>query len=1029
MELNKPSFKYLFVFLLSVATLTAQTVSGTVSGADGNALSGANVMVEGTDMGASSNNDGSFSISGLSDGDYTLTASYIGYDSASVVVSVSGGQATNANLTLDSGNVRLNQVVVSASFKKELVTDAPASVEVFGADELSARGATTITDLLANRAGVETMKTGLESSNVTVRGFNGIFSGAIHTVVDNRWARAPVINAQLLQFMGPDDSDIERIEVVRGPASPMWGPDTQQGVIAMFTKSPFNQGSRVSLTVGERDYMKLYARVSHQWGARAATRLSVSHRSFNDWENADMPHTQAEANAQGHNYWEPATIRRGLGTPVYPFRSYGGDLDPYKDPVGGSPNDASFDFNPEATSVNMRTDIRPDLKSNLSFNFTALNVSAIEMTGVGRAYADDVMIYQGQVSYTRQDVLGGNLFLNLFTNVNDQKTTYNLSTGNIVYDQSSNVAIQLQHHVELSNGRSLVYGGDFLQRTPDTQGTINGKNEDIDDFDNIGAYFSFEKKWDNGVKFVGTGRMDSNNYLEEIGTSSVFAPKLALVWAPENVRGTFRLTYGQNIDLPGNFTKNLDIAVLGTNLVYGANGIDFTHPAFGGLPFQPDFQAKAMGSTTTGWTYDRDANGNLTFRTNWSPALGLDVNTNFSLNNPTVNGALWGVFAPVIGGGVLQSAQGAAWMAGFGAANAEGFVNATYAGTYNYYISLGADAATAAAAAAAAAAGVVADGSAAAYGAQQTGIAAADFMTLMGTAIPSIANLVLGPDLTVVDPDIEFGDYAVTKETTWTQTEIGYKGQISDNMTLSVDAYKLNIADYISGLGQISGYTIMAADGGSYVAALLTAMYGNDNLTNFVGALDANGYYGGADELAGLIAGQVAQLPMGSIAPSQSPYGGNIIIGYKQLTEDLDLSGLEATLNYFPSNDWNFYINMSLLSDSSLTGKDGGGRSTDINMNTPEFKLGGGMQYAGESSSYGMSLRYQGSYTATGFSGTSGEIPSFYTLGVNGKWNIDGLDGMSIGLSIDNITDVVHKETYLGPAMGRFTTLSVGYDL
>jgi len=1025
MKLNKSSFKYLFVCLLSVATLTAQTVSGTVSSADGNALSGANVMVEGTDMGASSNNDGSFSISGLSDGDYTLTASYIGYDSASVVVSVSGGQATNANLTLESGNVRLNQVVVSASFKKELVTEAPASVEVFGGDELEARGATTIADILANRAGVETMKTGLEGSNVTVRGFNGVFSGAIHTVVDNRWARPPVINAQLLQFVGPDDSDVERVELVRGPASPMWGPDTQQGVVAFFTKSPFNQGSRVAVTVGERDYMKLYARVAHQWGARAATRLTVSHRSFNDWD-ADMPHTQAEANAQGHNYWEPASIRRALQTPTYPFRSYGGEDDPYNDPVGGAPNDASYDFSPEATSVSMRTDIRPDLKSSLTFSAEAVNVSAIEMTGVGRAFADDASLYRAQMSYTRQDVAGGDLFFNLFTNWNDQPSTYNLSTGNIVYDQSSNVALQVQHNVELSNGQSIVYGGDVLQRTPDTRGTINGKNEDIDDFENIGAYFSYEKQWDN-VKFVGTGRVDSNNYLEDIGTSSVFAPKLALVWSPDDVRGTFRLTYGQNIDLPGNFTKNLDIAVLGTNLVYGANGIDFT--SLLGLPFQPDFQAKAMGSTTTGWTYDRDANGNLTYRSNWSTMLGLDVNTNFSLHDPTVNGAIWGVFAPVVGGGVLASAQGAAWMAGFGAAVAEGFVNATYAGTYNYYISLGADAATAAAAAAAAAAGVVADGSAAAYGAQQTGIAAADFMTLMGTAIPTIGNLVLGPNLNVVDPDVEFGDYAVTKETTWTQTEIGYKGQISDNMTLAVDVYKLNIADYVSGLSQISGYTIMAADGGSYVAALLTAMYGNDNLTNFVGALDANGAYGGADELAALIAGSVAQLPTGSIAPSQSPYGGNIVVGYKQLTEDLNLNGLEATLNYFPTNDWNFYINMSLLSDSSLTGKDGAGRSSDINMNTPEFKLGGGMQYAGESSSYGMSLRYQGSHIATGFASTSGEIPSFYTLGVNGKWNIDGLDGMSIGLSIDNITDVVHRETYLGPAMGRFTTLSVGYDL
>mgnify|MGYP002047995337 CR=1 FL=1 len=163
---------------MSVATLTAQTVSGTVSGADGSALAGANVTVEGTDMGASSNQDGSFSISGLSDGDYTLTASYIGYYAASAMVSVSGGQAANVNLTLESGNVRLNQVVVSASFKKELVTEAPASVTVFGGDELEARGATTIADVIGNQAGVEYMKTGLESSNVSLRGFNGVFSGS-----------------------------------------------------------------------------------------------------------------------------------------------------------------------------------------------------------------------------------------------------------------------------------------------------------------------------------------------------------------------------------------------------------------------------------------------------------------------------------------------------------------------------------------------------------------------------------------------------------------------------------------------------------------------------------------------------------------------------------------------------------------------------------------------------------------------------------------------------------------------------------
>ena len=144
----------------------------------------------------------------MGDGTYTLTASFIGYDDASASVTVSGGVSSSVNLTLDEGNLVLDQVVVSASLRRELVTEAPASVEVSSADDLTARNAVYFVDILANKAGIETMKTGLESQNMTVRGFNGIFTGAVHAVVDNSWTRAPVINSQLLQFMAPGDDDI-----------------------------------------------------------------------------------------------------------------------------------------------------------------------------------------------------------------------------------------------------------------------------------------------------------------------------------------------------------------------------------------------------------------------------------------------------------------------------------------------------------------------------------------------------------------------------------------------------------------------------------------------------------------------------------------------------------------------------------------------------------------------------------------------------------------------------------------------------
>ncbi len=1008
MKFNKVSFQYVFALLFSVATLFAQNITGTVSGDDGNALAGANVAVEGTDTGASSNQDGSFSISGLSDGTYTVTASFIGYEDASAVVTISGGQASSVNLTLDKGDIRLNQVVVSASLKKELITEAPASVEVISSDDLSARNAVYIVDILANKAGIETMKTGLESQNMTVRGFNGIFTGAIHAVVDNRWSRQPVINAQLLQFMSPGDDDIERVEVLRGPAPPMYGPDTQQGVISMFTKSPFNQGHRVELTAGERNYLKLYGRFATQIGARAATRLTVTHTTFDDWES-NMPRTQAEAALDGHTYFEPLLIRRGEQTTTYPYVDYtqGG----YNDPVGGSPNTASTDepFTAEATFFDSKTVFRPDLKSNLTLNFRAGNISALEMTGIGRAHSDDTWLYQMQASYSRQDFLGGNLFVNLFSNQNDQKSSYNLNTGNIIYDQSSNLAFQLQHARELKNDQELLIGFDYLSRTPDTKTTINGKNEEGDEYDNLGLYYSYEKRFSDEFKVVATGRFDQNNYLEDIGQDGVFAPKLGMVWTPNNVRGSFRLTWGQNIDLPSNFVKSLDIAVARDFVYNGGFGIDFTsptNPTGTVLPFNPDYQVKAMGSTTTGWTYDRDANGNPTFRSNWATALGLDTNTNFALGNSTINAAAFGVWAPITTGLFLQSDAGSALTTAY----AQG-VGAAYA----------------------AQTGDVAG--AAAYGAAQAGAAAQALLGLSATALPAaFQNVVTDLGFNLVDPVANYPDIPKIRETTWTQTEFGYNGYITDNMTLALDVYNLNVENYVTGLKtSLSGFVTVAGDAPSYVAALMTGMAGDANLTGLVTAMDAveaggNGNGTGTDELANAILTSVAMTPIGAITPEQNIYGGNLIMGYKQLTDPLDLQGIEATLNYYPSRDWNFFINGSYLSDEEVTAMFEGVEET-IYMNTPQFKLGAGFSHTSDNVSYGANLRYQDSFFAEGWQDNSGLIPGFYTIGVNANWNVKSVDGLSIGLNIDNLTDRVHREGFLAPLMGRFSSLSLGYDL
>ena len=100
------------IIMISGALFGQGTISGSVSDADGNALPGANVVVEGTTLGAAATLSGGYTIN-VPDGNYTVTASVVGYKSSSATVRVSGSNAS-ANFTLESASVALGGVEVLA---------------------------------------------------------------------------------------------------------------------------------------------------------------------------------------------------------------------------------------------------------------------------------------------------------------------------------------------------------------------------------------------------------------------------------------------------------------------------------------------------------------------------------------------------------------------------------------------------------------------------------------------------------------------------------------------------------------------------------------------------------------------------------------------------------------------------------------------------------------------------------------------------------------------------------------------------
>ena len=248
--------------VLAALTMTAWSVAagaadlkGTITDSDGSPLPGVNVVVTGGGLeeprGAVSKAEGQYSIT-LPAGVYEVRVTHIGFRTMESRVRVDPA-GTTLDLELEAAVIDLEQSVVSASRRREKALDAPASISIVEGAEIQARPALSVSEHVRDQPGVDYAKTGLVQSNVVARGFNNVFSGALLTLTDNRIARVPSLRLNAQNFIPVTNQDIERIEVVLGPGSALYGPNSANGVMHIITRSPFNSaGTAVSIGGGER---------------------------------------------------------------------------------------------------------------------------------------------------------------------------------------------------------------------------------------------------------------------------------------------------------------------------------------------------------------------------------------------------------------------------------------------------------------------------------------------------------------------------------------------------------------------------------------------------------------------------------------------------------------------------------------------------------------------------------------------------------------------------------------------------------
>ena len=237
------------LLLIGNIALAQTTLSGTVVDAENNeAIPGANIIVLGSNTGTVADFDGKFTLNTSAELPLTIEVSYVGFGSKSIEVT-SADQVIE--VVLEFGQ-NLNEVVISASRRSEKILDAPASVSIISSQDLE--NTANVTDPvrnLINIPGLQFQQQSANSVNFEMRAGSGVFGTSVFPILDYRFLQSPASGSFFTFQSGLSNLDIERIEVVRGAASALYGPGVESGVVHFFSKKAIDKpGTSIELIGG-----------------------------------------------------------------------------------------------------------------------------------------------------------------------------------------------------------------------------------------------------------------------------------------------------------------------------------------------------------------------------------------------------------------------------------------------------------------------------------------------------------------------------------------------------------------------------------------------------------------------------------------------------------------------------------------------------------------------------------------------------------------------------------------------------------
>jgi iron complex outermembrane receptor protein len=568
----------LLLLMLSIQVAAFAQNTGKITGKvtdriSGEPLVGATVTLRGSNSSTITDNNGAFTLSNLRSGKGNLVISYVGYADMVQGVNITTGGSETVDVTMTVSNRPGDEVVVTASKRAEKITRAPASISVISARDFEQSSSFNIGELASKIQGVEFVRTGVTGVGFNARGFNNAFNAKILLMTDGRnsmMAGSSGLPAGIMNTVVKED--IERLEIVLGPNSALYGPNAHNGIANTITKDPRKwQGTDIVVGAGNQEVFSGRFRHATKINNKWAYKFTGEYTTGKDFEWHDSIY------AGGTVYGPAVAIPERI--PSYQFRHMKGEAHAYYSLNSTSDIIVSYggsDNNFLSVNNTGRNQIR-------GWQFSYLQLRYVSPRFFAQAYETwtDVGTSYGIPGYTRDywnrthstiTDPSSPLYPSAGRLPPDSAEMFATRLGNMFKEKSKRFNAEGQYNYNFNEiGLNMVVGATYQKDAPKTYGTVLIDAKEKVEITQYGGAVQLEKTLPADFKIVGAARLDHHSLFGEM-----FSPKLGVVKGVPG--GAVRLTWAKAFAAPIILFQRASVFGLvfgnGNGVTYIPNGAD-----------------------------------------------------------------------------------------------------------------------------------------------------------------------------------------------------------------------------------------------------------------------------------------------------------------------------------------------------------------------------------------------------------------------------------------------------------------------